>query len=182
MLRWVDEHAPDQFVDWYPFEHPQLGAVELGGWHHLGIWTNPPLGSPADEVTPHADFAVAQAMASPCVEIIHTAAVDLGGGTWRIEVGIANTGWLPTHVSARGAKDHLARPIVAEVTGEGVTVVGGPARCSSVSSLVGPHSGSPPGTTGHRTASSPRGWCGQRRVRGSRWSPTTSGGDAVRRR
>ena len=42
MLRWVDEHAPDQYVDWYPFEHPQLGPVELGGWHHLGIWTNPP--------------------------------------------------------------------------------------------------------------------------------------------
>ena len=26
VLRWVDEHSPDQFVDWYPFEHPQLGA------------------------------------------------------------------------------------------------------------------------------------------------------------
>ena len=25
------------------------------------------------------------------------AAVDLGGGTWRVEAGIANTGWLPTH-------------------------------------------------------------------------------------
>ena len=34
VLRWVDEHAPDQFVDWYPFEHPQLGPLELGGWHY----------------------------------------------------------------------------------------------------------------------------------------------------
>ena len=42
VLRWVEEHAPDQYVDWYPFEHPQLGRVELGGWHHAGIWTNPP--------------------------------------------------------------------------------------------------------------------------------------------
>ena len=30
VLGWCDEHAPDQFVEWYPFEHPQLGPVELG--------------------------------------------------------------------------------------------------------------------------------------------------------
>jgi hypothetical protein len=126
VLRWVDEHAPDQHVDWYPFDHPQLGPVELGGWHHLGIWTNPPLDRLRDEVTPHARFAVAQAMAAPCLEIVHTAARDLGGGTWRVEAGIANTGWLPTTVSARGAKDDLAKPVVAEVAG--AEVIGGPAR------------------------------------------------------
>ena len=128
VLRWVDEHAPDQFVDWYPFEHPQLGAVELGGWAYLGIWTNPPLDRLRAEVTPHAAFAVAQALASPRLEIRHTRVVDLGGGTWRIEVGVANSGWLPTQVSARAAKENLVRPIVAEVSGDGVAVVGGPAR------------------------------------------------------
>ncbi len=128
VLRWVEAEVPDQFVDWYPFEHPQLGPVELGGWHHLGIWTNPPPSRLRDEVTPHAAWAVAQAMASPRLEVLHTVAVDLGGDTWRVEAGIANTGWLPTHISARGAKEHLAEPIIAEVTGDGVEVVGGPAR------------------------------------------------------
>ncbi len=126
VLRWVDEHDPEQYVAWYPFEHPQLGPIELGGWHYLGVWTNPPLTQLRDEVTPHARFAVAQAMASPCLEIVHTAVVDLGGDTWRVEVGIANTGWLPTHVTARGAKDDLAKPIAAELTG--AEVIGGPAR------------------------------------------------------
>src|SRR5215207_5801798 len=65
-------------------------------------------------------------MAAPCLEIVHSAAVDLGAETWRVEAGIANTGWLPTHVSARGAKDQLTKPIVAELTG--AEVVGGPAR------------------------------------------------------
>jgi hypothetical protein len=128
VLKWGDEHAPGQFVDWYPFEHPQLGAVELGGWPYLGLWTNPPFDLLKAEVTPHALFAVSQAMASPRLEIRHQRAVDLGGGTWRIEVGIANSGWLPTAVSVRAARNDLARPIVAEVTGEGVAVVGGPAR------------------------------------------------------
>jgi hypothetical protein len=30
-------------VDWRPFDHPQLGPVELGGWDDLSVWTNPPL-------------------------------------------------------------------------------------------------------------------------------------------
>jgi hypothetical protein len=128
VLRWVDEHDPAQYVAWYPFEHPQLGPLELGGWHHVGVWTNPPLAMLRDEVTPHATFAVTQAMASPRLEILHSTAVDLGGGTWRIEAGIANTGWLPTHVSARAAKEHLTQPIIAEVSGDDVEVVGGPAR------------------------------------------------------
>jgi murein tripeptide amidase MpaA len=28
--------------DWYPFRHPQLGMVELGGWDRLNYWRNPP--------------------------------------------------------------------------------------------------------------------------------------------
>jgi hypothetical protein len=128
VLRWVDEHAPDQYVDWYPFDHPQLGPVELGGWHHLGIWTNPPPDRLRDEVAPHARFAVAQALAAPCLCVRHQRVVDLGGGTWRVEVGIANTGWLPTSVSARAQKENLVLPIVAELQGPGATVVGGPAR------------------------------------------------------
>ncbi len=34
MLAWSDEKLGGQgYVDWYPFEHPQLGPVELGGWN-----------------------------------------------------------------------------------------------------------------------------------------------------
>ena len=128
VLHWADEHAPDEYVPWYPFEHPQLGPVELGGWPYLGIWTNPPASRLKAEVVRHAEFAVAQAMAAPCLEIVHTRAVDLGGGAWRVEAGVANTGWLPTTISARAAKADLVRPIVVELTGDGVTVVGGPAR------------------------------------------------------
>ena len=45
-IDWLREHSPEDelavlkvadelgegYVDWYPFEHPQLGQVELGGW------------------------------------------------------------------------------------------------------------------------------------------------------
>jgi hypothetical protein len=126
VLRWVDVHHPQMYVDWYPFEHPQLGSVELGGWDEMQSWTNPPLALLADEVKGHAEFAVHQALAAPELEILHTTAVALGGDTWRIEAGVANTGWLPTHVTDYARVHSLVLPIVAQL--DGATVVGGPAR------------------------------------------------------
>ncbi len=33
LLKWSDEVLKGKgYIDWYPFEHPQLGHVELGGW------------------------------------------------------------------------------------------------------------------------------------------------------
>ena len=127
VLRWAEEHGHDGvFVDWYPFDHPQLGPVELGGWDHMRSWTNPPLALLAAEVRPHAEFAVHQALASPALAVAHTAAVALGADTWRVELGIANTGWLPTDVTAHARKSHMVLPLVATV--EGADVLGGPAR------------------------------------------------------
>ena len=96
---------PAQFVDWYPFEHPQLGAVELGGWPYLGIWTNPPPNRLQAEVarrtprSPSPGDRRRRVWRSATPQV-----VDLGGGTWRIEVGVANSGWLPTQVVGRAAK------------------------------------------------------------------------------
>jgi hypothetical protein len=138
VLRWCDTEHPGGFVDWYRYEHPQLGPVELGGWDDLSVWVNPPPHRLRAEVEPHAAFAVHQALCSPRLEIRQAAAVPLGDDTWRVDVGIANTGWLPTHVSARADKHHLVRPLTAELVegpGDGrsgghggVEVLGGPAR------------------------------------------------------
>lgn len=126
VLRWCDEHHPDGYVDWYEFEHPQLGPVELGGWNDLTTWTNPPAHLLRDEVAAHADFAVHQALCSPRIEIVHQRVTALGDDAWRVDVGVANTGWLPTQVSALAAKENLVLPLAVEVTGG--TVVDGPAR------------------------------------------------------
>lgn len=126
VLQWADVHHPGIYVDWYPFDHPQLGPVELGGWDEMQSWTNPPLALLADEVTGHAEFAVLQALAAPELEILHTAVTPLGADTWRVEVGIANTGWLPTYVSDYARAHSLVLPVTARL--DGATVVGGPAR------------------------------------------------------
>ena len=137
VLRWLDGQPSDDHtvghVDWYPFDHPQLGPVELGGWNDLYSWTNPAPHLLRAEVAPHAEFAVFQALASPRLEIKDTTVEALGDETFRVSVRIANTGWLPTQVTAKASKNDRVRPIVAELVvdpdaGERVQFVGAPAR------------------------------------------------------
>ena len=46
-MRWNDEvmHGA-AFVDWQPFQHPQLGPVDIGGWHGKLYQQNAPLQGP----------------------------------------------------------------------------------------------------------------------------------------
>lgn len=129
VLRWFDERWPGtHYVDWYPFEHPQLGAVELGGWNDVFSWSNPPAELLAAEVAPHAGFAVFHALAAPEIAVRHVEVVALGAGAWSVAVGVANTGYLPTDVTAWARKHRLVLPLVVELSGDGVAVVDGPAR------------------------------------------------------
>ncbi len=167
VLRWLDEQPGDDrtagFVDWYPFDHPQLGPVELGGWNDLHSWVNPPPHLLADEVEPHADFAVVQALAAPCLEIRHLGATLLGEGTWRVEVGVANSGWLPTNVSDRAHRDGRVGPVGIEIGGSGVEVDGpvrrevGQLAGASADRLPGVPSGPPPRALGSWVVRAPAG-------------------------
>lgn len=125
---WADDHG-GLYFPWTPFDHPQLGPVEIGGMDEFRLLTNATPDLLEAEVAPHAPFVVHQALASPRLEILHTAARPLGGDTWRVEVGIANTGWLSTTVSTKARRDQLVLDLTAELTlPEGATIVGGPNR------------------------------------------------------
>ena len=128
MHRWADANAPGTVHPWRPFSHPQLGDIEIGGMDDFRLWTNAPPSHLRAEVTPHASFAVHQALMSPRLEILHTKAERLGDGTWRLEVGVANTGWLPTHVSSHARKNKLCLPGWVQV--DGAETVGSPARAT----------------------------------------------------
>lgn len=127
VARWADEHAPGTYVPWYAFDHPQLGRVELGGADTLQLWSNPPAALLRDEIAGHAEFAVFQALAAPRVEVLDVRVGPLGDGTWRVQAGVANTGWLPTDVSAWARKHNIVLPTTVELTGD-VEILSGPAR------------------------------------------------------
>jgi murein tripeptide amidase MpaA len=114
VLKVADEHG-EGYVDWYPFEHPQLGPVELGGWDMVRFWFNPPLSRLEQEVKPHADFALFLALVSPRLEVRSFESEPVGDGAFRVRLVLENTGWLPTNVTEKALERKAVRPIEVEL-------------------------------------------------------------------
>lgn len=126
VLRWARDRDRGEFVEWYPFDHPQLGRVELGGWDELRVWSNPPSDLLEAEVAPHADVAIDWALSAPCLAIRSIRSAPRGEGWWTVRVVVENTGWLDTAVTARGAGLGRILPVAVELAGP--VVIEGPAR------------------------------------------------------
>jgi murein tripeptide amidase MpaA len=130
MLEWSDTNLDGKgYVAWYPFEHPQLGKVELGGWNAQIAFRNPPTQYLEKEIAPLADWAVWHALISPSLELFRAEAQPLGDGTYLVRLVVDNTGWLPTYVSKKALEKQAVRALVAEIElPEGATLKSGKAR------------------------------------------------------
>lgn len=130
MLRWSDEQLGGTgYVDWYPFEHPQLGRVELGGWDPIEAFRNPPLKFLEKEIALFPDWIVWHALISPKLEITKLTADRLGDGAYRIRLVVDNTGWLPTYVTKKALERKVVRDLIAEIElPEGAELVTGRPR------------------------------------------------------
>lgn len=119
MLKWSDEKLEGKgYIDWYPFTHPQLGEVELGGWDAHCAFRNPPPPFLEAEVAPLGDWCIWQALCSPKLEVRELKVEDAGGAK-RIRLAVQNTGWLPTSVTKIGADRKLCRGVVGEIAKKG---------------------------------------------------------------
>jgi len=130
LLRWSDEKlAGKGYIDWYPFDHPQLGQVELGGWDAMYAWSNPPPEFLEQEIARFPNWLVWHLLISPRLEI-HTAnARCLGDRTYRVLFVVHNTGWLPTYVTQNALEKKLVRDCICEIElPEGATLETGRRR------------------------------------------------------
>lgn len=122
MLKWSDEKLEGKgYIDWYEFEHPQLGKVELGGWDSLYAFRNPPPQFLEAEVTPLAEWVIWQAGCSPCLEQRDLRIEKVAAG-WKVRLAVQNTGWLPTSVTQHAAAKKLVRGVVGEITKVGTAI------------------------------------------------------------
>ncbi|MBZ0295899.1 MAG: carboxypeptidase [Anaerolineae bacterium] len=129
MLRWSDEKLEGKgYIDWYAYEHPQLGKVELGGWDTLYAWRNPPPQYLEAEIARFPEWLIWQCLISPRLELISVEVTPLGGN-YRVRAVVQNTGWLPTYVSKQGLNKKVVRGVIAELElPEGVTLHSGERR------------------------------------------------------
>jgi murein tripeptide amidase MpaA len=117
LLRWFDNNfAGAAFVDWHPFEHPELGPIEIGGLDTHRYWSNAPPAMLLDEVSPHTEFALYHCLISPRLELRSAGAEAAGEGLWRVRLVVQNTGWLPTNVTQKAVDRRAVRPLEVELT------------------------------------------------------------------
>jgi murein tripeptide amidase MpaA len=135
LLKWSDEQCGGlAHVDWYPYQHPQLGAVELGGWDRMNYWRNPPPHLREREAARFPAWLTQLALALPRLELLRTEVRALGPDTWRVRLAVGNSGYLPSYVSKRALERKTARGTVFEITlPAGASLAGGTER------IVGAH-------------------------------------------
>ena len=115
ILKWSDSKLKGKsYVDWYEFDHPQLGKVELGGWDWLHTWTNPPAEFLEDEIERFPKWLIWHALISPKLNLREANITALGDHNYRVRVVLENTGWLPSYVTKK-AVERKVRGLVCEI-------------------------------------------------------------------
>jgi zinc carboxypeptidase len=140
------------FSPWTAFDHPQLGAVEIGGWHRKFWGQNPPAELLLAEVEQQVPWFKHLAGRTPLVRISDPVIEELDGDRYRVSVTVRNEGDLATHLTQRGYEgretaggrlvQQVVAPPVVTLLGRGGTVVEGgdgavPGRRTTISHLAG---------------------------------------------
>ena len=130
LLKWSDEQCGGRaYVDWYAFEHPQLGRVEIGGWDRMNYWRNPPPHLREREAARFPAWLQQIALSLPKLEVLRTEVRALGPDTWRVRFAVANAGYLPSYVTRRSLERKTSRGTVFQITlPDGAALVSGKER------------------------------------------------------
>ena len=116
LMKWNDEKLGGKgYVNWYPFDHPQLGKVELGGWDMQNSWTNPPVEFLENEIKPFPDWIIWHTLISPKLALREVDVKPLGAEAYRVRMVIENTGWLPSYVTKKAIEKKLCRGVICEI-------------------------------------------------------------------
>jgi len=94
---------------WTPFEHPQLGAVEVGGIDYMRTVRNPPTALLPAEVGRGATVADRMLASTPQLDVQIQTRTD--GEDIIVDVVVENLGFLPTAASVRAQQLNLVAPI-----------------------------------------------------------------------
>ncbi|MEH6634562.1 MAG: M14 family metallopeptidase [Halioglobus sp.] len=116
MFKFFDRECPGTaYVDWYTFNHPQLGELEIGGWDIMNSFHNPPLHLLEQEVAPFPDWFVYQALMSGQLALIDANATRVGDTAFIIRLVVENVGYLSTAGSDKAKENKVTREVVAEI-------------------------------------------------------------------
>jgi hypothetical protein len=125
-LRWNDTEMDGKiFVNWKPFNHPQLGEVEIGGWvskvydpdrgSYTNVMTTP--GPVFEEfLDEHTAWNNWMASMSPLVRVTEIEATQIESGINKITAKIQNQGYLPTNVTEQAIRNETAKTVKVSIS------------------------------------------------------------------
>ncbi|MFC1551931.1 M14 family metallopeptidase [Candidatus Latescibacterota bacterium] len=135
LLKWMDSLKTDGFTEWSVFEHPDLGAVEIGGFKP-GSAFNPPSDSITVLGQSHAEFTAWLPSILASVKIVETEIVSHGGNIFGIRAVIENKGILPTAL-AHGIHSQSVKPVMVQLGIDPEAIISGNNKTSFIPSLDG---------------------------------------------
>lgn len=116
LLKWSDDVLEGKgYVEWYPFDHPQLGPVELGGWDNIYAFRNPPPPFLEKEIALFPDWLVWQVLIAPRLALYEASAKPLGDNAYRVRLVVHNTGWLPSYGTKKAVEKKIVRGVICEI-------------------------------------------------------------------
>lgn len=128
-LRFNDENLGGKyFVSWRPFDHPDFGKVEIGGWRSRFISQNPPPELLEKECALQIPWLLYLAHQSPLLRMTNPIVTSIGEGKFQIEVTVQNEGFLPTNLTERAIQAQLIKPVYAAIIINGGELVEGKKR------------------------------------------------------
>jgi hypothetical protein len=134
-LQWNDTEMDGKiFVDWTPYDHPQLGQVEIGGFvsklydpdrgSYTSVMCTP--GSVFEEfLAKHAEWNLWMASMSPYVQVTEVTMAPEESGFARITAKVQNQGYLPTNVTDQAIRNETAKPVKVSISLDGAELVFG---------------------------------------------------------
>ncbi len=127
-LEWIDATEQNwRFVPWQPFDHPQLGAVEIGGFAPFARF-DPPEDQRESIAAKRYEFLTGLEAWLPRLAISSLEVEAKGTGLFEVRAHVTNEGRLPVLPEAGVRAEHRPRVIVELQVPDGAVLVAGNPR------------------------------------------------------
>ncbi len=112
----------DELMEWKPFDHPQLGKVEIGGVMKKTFGRVPPRFMNEELCHRNMAFTLYQADEMPQVAVGETKVEKIGDGVYKVWIDLVNDKATPT-ILAKAADNNVVPPDLLTVDGRTVDVL-----------------------------------------------------------
>lgn len=125
----------DAFVPWASYDHPELGAVEIGGFHPYTT-VNPPASEIAAAGEANGRFVARLSSMHARVRLADVTAEAHGGGLFTVSATVVNDGYFPSSLR-QGVISRTVDPVLVQIQVDPDQVVTGAAKSHRIQTLAG---------------------------------------------